>query len=82
MTQTAVKIGNSVGMIIPVDYREAMGISLGTKLDTEMSPDGKTMLVSRVGQAARVSKVTPEFLGWLEGFNQEYGPALKKLAEK
>ena len=81
MTQTAVQIGNSVGLIIPSEYKKKMGIRPGTKITTNLSPDGGVMYVSKVGGGNKTS-LTPEFLNWLEKFNKEYDPALKKLAQK
>ena len=81
MTQTAIKIGNSVGMVIPAEFRKKVGIKQGSKLDIQTTPDDK-LVVGKMGNGGTTSKITPEFLDWLKKFNKEYGTALQELAKK
>ena len=81
MEQSIVQIGNSVGLIIPKEVKEKLGLKKGSKVVVEVSRDSKSMVISRVG-TARGATITPEFLEWLSAFNKEYGPALDELAKK
>jgi len=84
MTLTAVQIGNSVGVIIPADYRKKKNIKKGTKLDHDYTADGKLVLdtVSGAKKTGKLASVTPEFKEWLDSVNKEYGAALEELARK
>lgn len=80
MTQTVVQIGNSLGVVLK-EVRKKTGLTKGVRVDIEVTPDNK-IIVSKAGKNKKTSFITPEFLGWLENFNKEYGPALEELARK
>lgn len=82
MTQTAMQIGNSVGMVIPQPLRKQIGIKAGTKLDVQLDASGHAFIVHLVGPRTNISSITPEFKDWLDKFNKRYFKALKELATK
>ncbi|MBI2008778.1 hypothetical protein HYS82_03940 [Candidatus Amesbacteria bacterium] len=81
MEQTILPIGNSAGIIIPVDLRSRMGLNPGVKIFLHPSPDYKSLVLSRDSHP-RKSSVTPEFLQVLERVNKRYGPVFARLAKR
>lgn len=79
-TQTVFKAGNSDVISIPAELKKKTGIKAGTNVILQISPDGKTIMVSHANDTKN-SNITPEFMSWLNDINKEYGPALQKLAE-
>ena len=80
--QTVFKAGNSDVVAIPSEVKKKAGIKTGSDVIVDVASDGRTILISKVGNKKKVSSITPEFLEWLEAFNKEYGPALQELAKK
>ncbi len=79
--QTVFKAGNSDVVAIPPEIKKRTGIKTGSNILVDVASDGKTIVINEVGDKNQ-SVITPDFLKWLEKFNKEYGPALKKLAKK
>ncbi|HSX49031.1 MAG TPA: hypothetical protein VLE44_02120 [Candidatus Saccharimonadales bacterium] len=79
--QTVFKAGNSDVVAIPPEIKKRTGIKTGSSILVDVASDGKTIVINEVGDRKK-SVITPDFLKWLESFNKEYGPALKKLAKK
>jgi len=80
MIQTVVQIGNSEGVAIPKDIRNKAGLKKGVKVNIDLTHDNR-VVISKSGSRKVATSVTPEFLEILEGVNNRYGPALKKLAK-
>jgi len=73
MTQKLIKIGNSLGTIVPAEIIKKFGLKKGDAVDVNVQPTG----LSKKG-----TTITPEFKKWLEKFNKEYGRSLQELANK
>ena len=79
--QTIFKAGNSRVVAIPSNLGDDLGFLVGKKVNVTKSPD-KKIIISLAGENTKTSSLTPEFLEWMDDFNKQYGPALKKLANK
>ncbi|MEK7526317.1 MAG: AbrB/MazE/SpoVT family DNA-binding domain-containing protein [Patescibacteria group bacterium] len=80
-TIRAVKVGNSVALIIPKELREKMGIEPGNNYDGDVMQGQRKLVVVEPGDdITPTGSVSNEFLEILEGVNKKYGPALAKLA--
>ena len=82
MKQKIIKIGNSLGVIIPYEVREEAGLKLGDSVDMEYNPGGEALTISKKGGSQNSSSITPEFYDWLKKFNKKYKNALTELAKK
>lgn len=82
MLQTAIRVGNSVGIVIPKALRRQLGINPGDQIVVEPDASGHAAVLRKNGKLAKSSSVTPEFLSWLETFDKQYGRALKELATR
>ena len=82
MEQTVIKIGNSVGIIIPQPLRRQIRLRPGEKVVVEVDVAAREIVVRRKGSISMRSSVTPEFYQWLEKFNQRYAGALRELADR
>lgn len=85
-TQKAIKIGNSVGAVIPADIRDEIDIQAGTPLEviTDLQQEAitfrkKSLPALKLSDAP--TKLTPEFHEWLQDFNHQYASTLKQLAQ-
>ena len=75
------QIGNSVGVIIPADIRKKAKLTKGSKINFEVSSDGK-VVISKKGVEYKTSSITPEFLDIVKRVNKRYSKAFKELAKK
>lgn len=82
LTQKLYKNGNSVAVTIPKEYLRQLGLKDGSEIIVEQDPDAGTITISRKNARKASSKISPEFLSWLNSFNTKYEPALKELARK
>jgi putative addiction module antidote len=80
MEQNIIQIGNSSGLIIPKDVLEKLGLSAGSQVEIQEDPKNGAIIITKKGK--KYTSLTPEFFHQLEEINEEYGPALKALAEK
>ncbi len=81
MKQKIIKIGNSVGIILPKQIQEELGIKLGDNVAIEYNAQEKTATLG-TGKSSRTAPLTPEFYDWLNKFNAKYKTALTELAKK
>jgi putative addiction module antidote len=82
MKQKIIKIGNSVGIIIPYEIREEVGLKLGDSVSVEHTLGEQSLTVSKKGKTQNFSSITPNFMRIVEKVNKQYGPALRELAGK
>lgn len=79
MAQKIIKIGSSVGITLPQQALEALGVKAGDSINLEVNKDSQniivTPLVLREGEDA-------EFSRWTKNFLEKYGDALKDLADR
>ena len=82
LTQKLYKNGNSVAVTIPKEYLQELGLRDGSKVMVDQDPEAGIIIISKKSAKKNSSKISPEFLNWLDTFNKEYAPALKELAKK
>lgn len=83
MQQTVLKIGNSVGIVIPQPLRRKIGLKPGDRVEVDEGVYHDEVVIRKNGhQKVKRSSITPEFLEWLESFNKRYSSALRELAQK
>lgn len=82
LTQKLYKTGNSVAVTIPKEYLNNLHLRDGSEVIVEQDPEAGVITISRKRSTKPVSKLSPEFLKWLDSFNKKYGPALKELAKR
>jgi antitoxin component of MazEF toxin-antitoxin module len=79
--QTVFKAGNSDVVALPPAVKKKTGIKNGSSIIVGVASDGKTIVINEVGNKKKAT-LMPDFFGWMEKFNKEYGSALAKLAKK
>lgn len=72
--QKLTKIGNSVGIIIPKQLLESLGLDVGSEIYLEQVQD-KVVLDKN-----ETTSITPEFLKVAESVGNRYSSAFKELA--
>lgn len=72
--QKLTKIGNSVGIIIPKQLLDSLGLDVGNEVYLEQIQDKVIM------DRNETSSVTPEFLKVAESIGNRYSKAFKELA--
>lgn len=80
MFQNIIKIGNSIGVIIP---KTLAGKSLkpGDKVFMEKDSASGTFLIHKNGKGT-ISSITPHFLQVLERVNKQYSKAFEAIAKR
>ena len=74
--QKLTKIGNSVGIILPKQLLDSLGMGLGTEIYVEQVQE-KIILEKEIS-----SSVSPEFLRIAEKVGKKYSSAFEELASK
>lgn len=82
LTQKLYKSGNSIAVTIPKKYLHDLNLKEGSEVIVEQDPEAGVITISHKKKVKPTSKISPEFLKWLDSFNKEYGPALKELAKR
>lgn len=82
LTQKLYKSGNSVAVTIPKEYLKELGLRDGSQVLVDQDPDAGIIIISRKSNKKISSRISPEFMKWLDSFNKEYSPALKELARR
>ncbi len=80
MIQKIIKVGNSLGIIIPKELIEKTRLKEGEQLEVETYP-ALSMMTLRPKSLTYNIKITPEFKNWLDKFAEKNGALLKKLAK-
>lgn len=80
MVQKIVQIGNSQGVILPLQIRKQLGLRKGAKVVVELNADKQSIVISKAGRVQGVTSVSPDFFKALERVNKRYGSALAELA--
>jgi putative addiction module antidote len=75
-SQKLTKIGNSVGIIIPRQVLEKLGIGAGSEVFVEQVQD--KLLIQKEDS----SSISPEFLKIAESLADKYEDAFRELADK
>lgn len=82
LIQKLYRSGNSIAVTIPKEYLNSLRLKEGSSVVVEQDPEAGIITISHKKAAKPISKVSPEFLTWLNSFNKKYGPALKELAKR
>lgn len=77
--QKLTKIGNSVGVILPKELRNTLGIDLGAEVYLETNLDNKTVVLN---SSKPNNKIEPQFFELVKEVDKQYSSALKELASK
>lgn len=81
--QKLYKAGNGIVMTVPQRILKSLNLKAGSQVQVDEDYDSGLFIVSpKQVKSMQSSSISPEFLKWLEGFNKEYGAALKQLAKK
>ena len=79
MIQKIIRVGNSLGIIIPNEVARKSNLKVGKKVFIDKDPNGSTVLISENANTFK-SSVTPDFLKIVNSINKKYGTALRNLA--
>jgi antitoxin component of MazEF toxin-antitoxin module len=82
LTQKLYKNGHSVAVTIPKEYLNDLNLRDGSEVIVEQDPEAEAIIISRKKSRKSSTKISPEFLKWLDSFNKKYAPALKELARR
>ncbi len=77
--QKLTKIGNSIGIVIPKDIRDLLGIDLGTEVYLEPGINNKTVILN---PKKPNTKIDPQFFELVKTIDKQYSTALRELASK
>ncbi len=77
--QKIIKIGNSLGITLPVSFVRDGGWKYGEEVVVEQDPVYKT-LIMKPEKLMNKMKLTPEFKEWLDEFSKKNNDLLKELA--
>lgn len=82
MTQKIIQIGNSTGIIIPKSLLKLIGLKPGSEVTVETDKSTNSLIIQNKATVVKSSTITPHFIKILDKVNKQYGPALRKLAQK
>ena len=82
LVQKLYKNGNSVAVTIPKEFLHDLNLRDGSEVVVEKNSETGEIIIARKTEVKASSKITPEFLTWLNSFNKKYGTALKELAKR
>lgn len=83
MKQKVIKVGNSLAVTLPSEFVKEKKLQAGQKVIVRQDLEIDAVVVApEDSQIARKNGITPEFLEWLEKFNNKYKSALAELAKK
>ena len=83
MEQTVIKVGNSLAVTLPSSFVKEKKLKAGQKVIVRQDLEVDALVVAEVGSPIKKSSgITPEFMDWLEKFNNKYKSALTELAKK
>lgn len=80
MEQKVIKIGNSLGVILPKQIIKSLNIKFGQKLYVDVYEKEKTIILRIKKNLA--NGITPEFIRYLNEFSERYKDALSELARR
>ncbi len=71
-----------MAVTIPKEFLHDLNLKDGSEVVVEQDPEAGIITISHKKPVKAVSKISPEFLKWIDSFNEKYGPALKELAKR
>lgn len=83
MEQTVIRVGNSLAVTLPAGFVKDKKLKAGQKVIVRQDLEVDALVVAPSGSNLKKSMgITPEFLDWLERFNNKHKTALTELAKK
>lgn len=83
MEQTVIKVGNSLAVTLPASFVKEKKLKAGQKVIVRQDLEVDALVVAEPNSPIKKSSgITPEFMDWLEKFNNKYKSALVELAKK
>lgn len=79
MTQKAIKVGDSIAVVIPKKSLKGLGIRLGDELNVEVNQETKVVSISPTAQSSRRQERIAELT---YNFISRYRKDLEALADK
>lgn len=80
MMQKIIQIGNSIGVIIPKAL-SGNSLKVGEMVSVEKDQVSDTYTISK-NKKTGISSMTPHFFAILDRVNNQYGKALREIAER
>ena len=82
MTQKLIQIGNSTGIIIPKSLLATLGLKPGSEVNVETDTNTRSLIIQMKGASLKSTSINAHFIKILDKVNDQYGRALRELAEK
>ncbi len=79
-TQKIIKIGNSAGIILPMDFIKSAKLKVGDKVEIEYNKTYDVILITSTKYKNKIMKQF-EFFTWLEEYTKKHKDLLKELAK-
>jgi len=79
MVQKIIKVGNSLGLIIPNEIIKQLQVKPGSSWEIEAFAESSLITIQPIDAPAK-TKITPEFKSWIDEFTKKNASLLKKLA--
>lgn len=81
MKQKVIKIGSSIGVVIPKFLAEEKGISAGQEINL-VEGDSNKIIIEPLRTEVKPRQTDIEFAAWLDRAIEQYRPALEALKNK
>lgn len=75
-------VGNSRGVLIPVDVLSKLNLSTGSEVEVRLDESKRRIVIEPVKKVKHPKGVDREFVSQVNDFIKKYQPALKELARK
>lgn len=75
-------VGNSRGVLIPVDVLSKLNLSTGSEVEVRLDESKGRIVIEPVKKVKYPKGVDREFVSQVNDFIKKYQPALKELARK
>ena len=80
VTQKVIKIGNSFGVIIPLNLLKSVNLKVGDEVDIEVIKGTNTIMISAKRNKNKIMKKI-EFFNWLNESAKKHKKLIKELAK-
>lgn len=79
-TQKIIKIGNSAGVILPIDFVRTNKLKLGDKIEMTLHKASKSILLTPAKFKSKVMK-RYDFFNWLDEYTEKNKDLIRELAK-
>ena len=80
MIRRLFKTGNSIGVSLPKEVLEDLGMKDGESVNLELDHTQRRVIITRVEPSLAIAGVNEEFAREVDAFIQEYHSALEELS--